>query len=129
MTLRRILVVDDEPDILESLAALFRREAPGWEVLTADDPSEALGKLDGVDLVLADHRMPGLTGVEFLAKVRNARPQAIRVLLTAYGDLEVAIAALERAEVHYYLRKPWEAGEMHALLESASRGPRRAEAT
>jgi response regulator RpfG family c-di-GMP phosphodiesterase len=98
-------------------------------VLTSTSPHEALEKLDDVDLVMADHRMPGMTGVEFLTQVRSARPEATRVLLTAYSDLEIAIAALERAEVHYYLRKPWEPGEMRALLESVSRSLPRAEAT
>lgn len=126
---RRILVVDDEPDVVESLASLFAREAPEWEVVTSTSPQDALSKLDGVDLVLADHRMPGMTGVELLTQVRSRRPSAIRVLLTAYGDLEVALAALERAEVHYYLRKPWEAGEMHSLLASAQRNLAEAQAS
>lgn len=114
-------MVDDEPDILESLAALFARDSPGWNVLTTTSPREALGRLDDVDLVMADHRMPGMTGVELLAEVRRAKPDAVRVLVTAYSDLDIAIAALERAEVHYYLRKPWEPREMHAVLEGAMR--------
>ena len=61
-----------------------------------------------VGLLLADHRMPGMTGVEFLEQARQFYPKARRVLLTAYADTDAAIAAINRADVHYYLLKPWD---------------------
>src|SRR5207253_9625357 len=61
-----------------------------------------------VALLLADHRMPEMTGVEFLEEARVLYPQARRVLLTAYADTDAAIGAINRADVHYYLLKPWD---------------------
>ena len=59
-------------------------------------------------LLLADHRMPEMTGVEFLEQARQFYPKARRVLLTAYADTDAAIAAINQADVHYYLLKPWD---------------------
>ena len=59
-------------------------------------------------MLLADHRMPGMTGVEFLEQARQFYPKARRVLLTAYADTDAAIAAINRADVDYYLLKPWD---------------------
>lgn len=115
----RVLLVDDEPDVLDSLASVLAHASPDWEIVTATNGAEALEKMDDVQVVVSDHRMPGMTGVELLSQVRRERPQTVRVLVTAYADLEIAIAALERAEVHYYLRKPWEAKEIRSVIASA----------
>ena len=73
---------------------------------------EALKELklrdEKVGLLLADHRMPEMTGVEFLEQARQFYPKARRVLLTAYADTDAAIAAINQADVHYYLLKPWD---------------------
>jgi thioredoxin reductase (NADPH) len=66
---------------------------------------------DRVGLLLADHRMPQMNGVEFLERAQELYPEARRVLLTAYADTEAAIGAINRADVHYYLLKPWDPPE------------------
>ncbi len=66
---------------------------------------------ENVGLLLADHRMPEMTGVEFLEQARQYYPKARRVLLTAYADTDAAIAAINQADVHYYLLKPWDPPE------------------
>jgi thioredoxin reductase (NADPH) len=66
---------------------------------------------DSVALVISDQRMPGLTGVEFLERARALYPEARRVLLTAYAETEVAIRAINAAQIHYYLTKPWDPPE------------------
>ncbi len=124
-SLRRILIVDDEPDILDSLSTLLSAHSPAWDIRSTTDPVGALSMLEGVDLVMADNRMPGLSGVEFLSRVRDERPEAWRILLTGMSDIEVAIAALEKAQVDYYLRKPWDGAEIVALVSKALDGPSR----
>lgn len=101
------------------MASVLAQDSTGREILTAESGEDALRHLGRVDLVVADHRMPGMTGVELLTRVREEHPEVVRVLVTAYADLDVAIAALERAEVHYYLRKPWDASEIQSLIASA----------
>lgn len=118
---QRVLLVDDEPDILRSLHAILTAEAPGWEVRTCSSPTDALGMLEGVHLVVADHRMPGMTGVELLARIHAASPNVVRVLLTAHADLDIALSAIEQAHVHYYLRKPWDSLELPGLLRRIAR--------
>lgn len=124
METSRILLVDDEPDVLDSLASVLAHESPRWEIITATNAAEALDKWDDIQVVVSDHRMPGMTGVELLAKVRTTHPETVRVLVTAYADLDVAIAALENAEVHYYLRKPWDPKEIRSLISSAMEAAR-----
>ncbi len=112
------MLVDDEPDVLSSLAGFFAAQAQQWDVRTASSPEEAMQHVEGADLVLSDHRMPGsMSGVEFLTQVRAKNPSAVRVLLTGHADIDVAIAALERAAVHYYLRKPCEVSDLQGLIE------------
>ncbi|MEM6708892.1 MAG: response regulator [Pseudomonadota bacterium] len=108
-----ILFVDDEPRVLTSMRALFRK---GYTVLTANSGAEALAILESrtVDLVISDQRMPEMTGVELLAKVRTEYPATERILLTGYADLSAIEAALNEAEVSRYLVKPCPPGELRA---------------
>ncbi|TMM14630.1 MAG: response regulator [Actinobacteria bacterium] len=87
----------------------IRRAQSGQEAL--DTLSELKLRGDRVGLLLADHRMPQMNGVEFLERAREVYPEARRVLLTAYADTEAAIGAINRADVHYYLLKPWDPPE------------------
>ena len=102
-----ILTVDDDPEVSRSLARdLRQRYGEDYRVRRAESGADALDALkelklrdEKVGLLLADHRMPGLTGVEFLAQARQLFPKARRILLTAYADTDAAIAAINQADV------------------------------
>jgi thioredoxin reductase (NADPH) len=120
-TIRRpaLLVVDDEPPVLRAVQRDLRgRFGEEYRVLRAGSGAEAdelLRELrrrgEAVALVLADQRMPGMTGVELLEAARELYPNAKRALLTAYADTEAAIDAINRAQIDYYLQKPWDPPE------------------
>lgn len=108
MNRHTILCVDDEPSILSSLKRDLRGE--DYEVISAAGGEEALGimRKDGISLVISDQRMPKMTGVELLQKVRELYPDTVRVLLTGHLEIETAVAAINKGEVYRYLFKPWE---------------------
>ncbi|HEX9549097.1 MAG TPA: FAD-dependent oxidoreductase [Acidimicrobiales bacterium] len=111
-----LLTVDDDPEVSRSLARDLRQQyGEEYRIRRAESGPAALEALkelklrdDKVGLLLADHRMPEMTGVEFLEEARQYYPKARRVLLTAYADTDAAIAAINQADVHYYLLKPWD---------------------
>ena len=103
-----LLLVDDEPSILSALRRLFRRE--GYRVLTAGGGNEALDILavNPVQVIISDQRMPGMSGVEFLSKVKDLYPQTIRMVLSGYSELSAVTDAINRGAIWKYLNKPWE---------------------
>jgi thioredoxin reductase (NADPH) len=114
-----ILAVDDEPAVLAAVARDLRRGfGERFRILRAGSGAEALGVLgelrtrgDQVAMLIADQRMPGMPGTEYLVKARMVVPDAKRVLLTAYADTEAAIAAINEVALDYYLLKPWDPPE------------------
>lgn len=108
MTTPRILMVDDEPNVLKALRRIFLDD--DLEVVTASGGPEALDFLAGqpVDLILSDHNMPGLTGVEFLAKAREVCPGAVRMLITGRGDMDVVLQAINQGHIYKFFNKPWD---------------------
>ncbi len=114
-----IVAVDDEPAVLAAVARDLRRAfAERYRILRAPSGQEALEILrqlrtrgDQVALLIADQRMPGMSGTEYLVEARKIVPDAKRVLLTAYADTEAAIAAINEVALDYYLLKPWDPPE------------------
>jgi thioredoxin reductase (NADPH) len=114
-----ILVVDDEPAVLAAVARDLRREfGERYRIVRAGSGNEALEALqelvrrgEQVGLLVADQRMPGLSGTEYLVRARDIVPSAKRVLLTAYADTEAAIQAINEVSLDYYLLKPWDPPE------------------
>lgn len=108
MSRHTILCVDDEPSILFSLKRELRDE--DYDVIGATGGEEALEimRKNKVSLVISDQRMPKMTGVELLQKVRELSPDTVRVLLTGHLEIETAVAAINKGEVYRYLFKPWE---------------------
>ena len=114
-----ILAVDDEPAVLAAVARdLRRRFGEGYRILRSASGQEGLDVLrdlvargDQVALLVADQRMPGLSGTDFLVQARQIVPGAKRVLLTAYADTEAAIQAINEVALDYYLLKPWDPPE------------------
>ena len=114
----RLLIVDDENAVLESLRHLLRRR---YDVLTAPDGEAALGllRVNEVHVILSDQRMPGMTGDAFLARARREFPDPIRMLFTGYADLQAVIDAVNQGQIFRYILKPWDAGELEAILAQA----------
>lgn len=114
-----ILTVDDDPDVLSAVSRDIRREfGDRFRVVRVDSGQRALDVLrqvklanDSVALMIADQRMPGLTGVEFLEEALPLFPKAKRALLTAYADIDAAISAINDVHIDYYLMKPWDPPE------------------
>ena len=110
-----ILVCDDDQLIVSSLRGLFLLETE-YELLEFTDPVAAADEVKRrpIDLVISDFLMPGMNGVELLKHVRQAQPEAIRILLTGFADKENAIRAINEAGLYHYLEKPWD--NEHLLL-------------
>jgi two-component system sensor histidine kinase/response regulator len=118
---RRVLAVDDELGNLEVLEALLEDD---WEVYTAGSGDEALQLLTregAMDLVIADQRMPGMTGVELLGEVARRHPSTIRIVLTGFTDVEPMLAAANLGLVYRFLFKPFDPMEMRAIVADAMR--------
>ncbi len=115
-----ILVVDDEDKVTRSLARSLRDQ---FTVFTATSAREALDIIEREDIavVLADQRMPGLTGVELLEQVKHIRPESIGVIISGYTDITALIDAINLGTVRGYLPKPWDISELRQRLEKAAR--------
>jgi thioredoxin reductase (NADPH) len=115
------LTIDDDPDVLKAVERdLRRRYAGSYRILAASSGSAALDLIDKlrergepVALLLADHRMPQMTGIDLLAHAVDRLPDAKRVLLTAYADTDAAIRAINQVKLDYYLLKPWDPPEQN----------------
>ena len=116
-----VLVVDDEPDILQSLQTLLELALPSVEVLTAESGPKALEKLQQhpVDLIISDFKMPGMTGLEFLDKAKAAAPGTPRILMTAFPDLDVAMRAINEAEIQNFITKPLDPEHVTEIIKKA----------
>lgn len=98
-----VAFVDDQEDLAESLAAKFSND---YETIAFTCPHEALRQIDeSVAVIVADHRMPGMTGVELLAKLRMKSPETVRILLTAVADLIPLLELINEAKVFHYIPK------------------------
>jgi adenylate cyclase len=116
-----ILLVDDEAAILKALQRLFRRTE--YRVLAANSGREGLEILEtekaSVALIISDQRMPEMNGAEFLERAKAIVPDAIRFLLTGYSELEALADSINKGEIHRYITKPWEDGELLTLAAQA----------
>ena len=116
-----ILLVDDEPENLEVYVALLGDE---WELHTASSGAEALHVIHSgctIDLIIADQRMHGMTGVELLTLIAEQRPDIVRIVLTAYSDVEPMLVAINRAKAWRFLVKPYDPEELRAAVTEALR--------
>lgn len=111
-SLRSLLIVDDETMLLEMLARLFHEH---YRVYTAESGDAALALLkQGImpQVIIADQRMPGMQGPEFLAQSRGYVPQAVRIILTGYTDVQDIIASINLGHVYRFITKPWNPEEL-----------------
>jgi DNA-binding NtrC family response regulator len=115
----KVLLVDDETGILESLQILFRGE--GYEVVAADGGRAGLEALEAErpDIVISDIRMPGVTGLDVLARAREVDPEMAVILMTAQASLQSAVRAVNEG-AYYYLQKPFSNEELLAICARAA---------
>ncbi|TCO37196.1 PAS domain S-box protein [Dokdonella fugitiva] len=105
---RTVLVVDDEPGIRTALTRMLRSD--GYRVLTAASGDEGLHvlSLNAVQVIISDQRMPGMSGTEFLGKVKDLYPETMRIILSGYTEIDVVTESVNRGAVFRFLTKPWD---------------------
>lgn len=118
----RVLLVDDEQLVLSSLRRLLVRE--GLSVATCSSGAEALALLEKatVDLVLSDHVMPGMTGIEFLDQVASRWPGIQRCMLTAQANKQLLDQSLASGLLHHAFSKPWCNEALIAQIQASLKG-------
>jgi DNA-binding NtrC family response regulator len=123
----RLLFVDDEQRVLNSMRIMFRRQ---YDLFLASHGQEALDiiKKEDIDVIVADHRMPQMTGVEVLSRVRSLSPRTVRILLTGYADLDAVEGSINESEVFRFLTKPCAPQQLKQTVELAAKLAREAPA-
>ena len=118
---RTLLLVDDEPNVVASLRRLLRPD--GYHILSASSGSQALQLLrsDPVDIIVADQRMPDMTGVEFLRQAKVLYPQTIRIVLSGHSELQSVTDAINEGAVYRFLTKPWDEDQLRSFIDQAFR--------
>lgn len=113
-----LLVVDDEPDNREIFRLNFRRE---FDIHLAENGAEALRILKERDIavLITDHRMPNMTGLELLQEVAASYPFTVRIMLTAYTETELLLSAVNEGQIYRYIVKPWDVSEMRVTIKRA----------
>jgi len=114
-----VLFVDDEVNILKALQRLLRSE--DMNVLSASRGQEALELLEktSAQVVISDQRMPEMSGVDLLSQVRERWPDIVRMMLTGYTEIDVAVEAINRGEIYRLITKPWNDDELRATIRQA----------
>lgn len=114
-----VLYVDDEQGNLSGFRSNFRRE---FNVLTAQSGEEALKLIEEqeVHVVISDQRMPGMEGADLLARVRDLQPRAVRMLMTAYADVQAVIDAVNKGNIFGYATKPYDPADLRIRIEQAA---------
>lgn len=120
--LYKILIVDDEEDVLNALRlTLERAKQFKSEISIANSGEAALKEIGkkGFDLVMSDYKMPGMNGVELLAEVKEKHPDTVRMLITGYTDINIAKEAINKAKVYNYIEKPWDNEDVRLTIYEA----------
>ena len=116
---RLLLLVDDEENITSSLTRLLRRD--GYTIFRANGGQEGLALLEQhqIGVIISDQRMPGMTGTEFLSKVKELYPDTMRIVLSGYTEFNSITDAVNRGAVYKFLTKPWEDELLRAHIQEA----------
>lgn len=114
-----ILIVDDEEMILKAIKRTLRNES--YNIFTALNAEEALSLLQAreIDLVISDQNMPGITGIEFLEKVKSDFSSVLTIMLTGQTDIELAIKAINDAGIYKFILKPWNDADFKITIRRA----------
>lgn len=115
---KSLLIVDDQPEILNALERLLKNK---YKIFRSESGFEALEilKKNPVQVIISDQRMPQMSGVEFLEQSIKIRPDAIKLLITAYTDINASISAVNRGQIFYYISKPWEDDDLLIIVQRA----------
>jgi two-component system NtrC family sensor kinase len=116
----RILCVDDEVNVLRAIERIFLDDE--YEILKATSGAEGLEILKNVSpiqLVIADYRMPEMSGVDFLREVRHFWPETVRIVLSGYADTATIVAAINEGHIYKFIPKPWNTEELKVTIENA----------
>jgi response regulator RpfG family c-di-GMP phosphodiesterase len=113
----KILIVDDEAEILNSLADLLRKDFHIFATSDVEEAQKLLVSHNMISLVISDQRMPALTGAELLARAAKTSPETARILLTGYADIDAVIAAVNQGQIVQYITKPWDAINLLSILK------------
>ena len=114
----QLLIIDDEEEILKALYRQFRRE---YDVYTAPSAEQGYRLMteNPIQVIISDQRMPGMNGAEFFGKIKNEYPDAIRLLLTGYADIQAVISAINDGNIFRYIAKPWDPVELDTIVREA----------
>ncbi|MBN7817940.1 hybrid sensor histidine kinase/response regulator [Algoriphagus pacificus] len=114
-----VLYIDDEDNNLKSFRATLRKD---FKIFTAIDAEEGLrlAQEEEIHVVIADQRMPGMTGTEFFEKMVKINPDPIRILLTGYSDIASVIDAINKGEVYRFIDKPWNIEQIKNSIKNAA---------
>ncbi|OHB42070.1 MAG: hypothetical protein A2069_07845 [Planctomycetes bacterium GWB2_41_19] len=107
-----ILIVDDEENILKSLERLLENEGYRMFFANSGDKGLEIIKREDIQMVISDHRMPGMDGLKFLSEIKKILPDTIRIMLTGYADVDIAVKAINEGEVYRFVTKPWNNNEL-----------------
>ena len=113
-----LLYVDDEEHNLISFSATFRKEYTIHTAISGEQGLDIIRK-NPINLIITDQRMPNMTGIQFLEKVIPEYPDAIRMILTGFSDIDVIIEAINSGCVFRYITKPWDENELRMTIENA----------
>ena len=118
--MRTVLFVDDEQPIRNAIERMYL-ERDDIRCLFAASGQEGLEIVEREDVwvVVSDYLMPGMRGIEFLSKVKALRPDAVRIMMTAYADLSIAIDAINKSEAYRFVTKPWNNQELMAVIDES----------
>lgn len=119
MTTRKLLLVDDEENILKALRRVLRKD--GYEILMARSGEQGMDLLKdhAVGVIITDQRMPQMTGTQFLSQVRERYPDTMRIVLSGYTELESVTDAINRGHIYKFLTKPWEDDLLRSNIQEA----------
>ena len=115
----KVLAIDDEQSSLNAIMRTLRRD---FDVRLSRNGHSALEVLrsEEIAVILADQRMPEMSGVQLLQHARNIQPEAVRILITGYTDAETIVAAVNEGQIYYYIHKPWEPDELLLTIQRAA---------
>ena len=114
-----VLVVDDEPRVLDALEAILAAEFRVVRAEGGEDALRILGTTD-VSVIITDQRMPGMTGVELLRRSQGVAADAIRIVLTAYTDVDSLMEAINTGRIYHFVPKPWDPNELLVVVRRAA---------
>ena len=115
-----VLIVDDEPRVLDALEAILAAEFRVVRAAHGDEALRRLGDEPDVAVIVTDHRMPGMTGVELLRRSQERTPDAVRIVLTAYTDIDSLMEAVNTGRIYHFIPKPWDPNELLVVVRRAA---------